>query len=86
MHISVILPSISEKTNNNPLIKTAYLTISGDAMKSGEIQLSHTLDEIRSGEIGCLLGHPESFLSTRGMKLFQYNFFHFCNMFGVCFS
>ena len=55
-----------EKTNNNPPLKTAYLTMSGDAVKSENVQLSNSLDEILTGEIGCLLGHAESFLSPKG--------------------
>ena len=55
-----------EKTNGDPPIKTAYLTMTGDCVKSGNTKLSHPVDEIRSGEIGCLLGHAESFLSTQG--------------------
>ena len=56
-----------EKTNNNPPMKTAYLTITGDAVKSDNVHLSHSLDEILTGDIGCLLGHAESFLSSRGI-------------------
>ena len=41
--------------------------MSGEAMMSEDIHLSHSLDEINSGEIGCLLGHPESFLSSKGI-------------------
>ena len=65
--ISLLKTSFSEKTKNDPPIKTAYVTMSGDAMMSEDIHLSHSLDEINSGEIGCLLGHPESFLSTKGI-------------------
>ena len=57
-----------EKTNNNPPIKTAYLTMMGDAVKSENVHLSHSLNEILTGEIGCLLGHAESFLSPRGNR------------------
>ena len=55
-----------EKTNNNPPVKTAFLTISGEAVKSGNAQLSHSLDEIKSGDIGCILGHAQSFVSAKG--------------------
>ena len=60
---------LTEKTNNNPPLKTAYLTMTGDAVKEGNAVLSHSLEEIVSGEIGCLLGHAESFLSNRGMHM-----------------
>ena len=65
---------LSEKTNTNPPIKTAYLSMTGEGMKSDNVQLSHSLDEISSGEIGCLLGHAESFLSSRGIleNMFYY--------------
>ena len=55
-----------EKTNNKPPINTAYLTMSGEAVREGNATLSHSLDEIVSGDFGCLLGHAESFLSTKG--------------------
>ena len=58
-----------EKTNNNPPVKTAFLTISGEAVKSGNAQLSHSLDEIKSGDIGCILGHAESFVSAKGVHI-----------------
>ena len=58
---------LSEKTNNNPPIKTAFLTMTGEAVKSGSAKLSHSLDEILTGDIGCLMGHAESFLSARGI-------------------
>ena len=58
---------LTEKTNSDPPIPTAYLTISGEGMKSDNVCLSHSLDEILRGDIGCLLGHAESFLSPRGM-------------------
>ena len=57
---------LSEKTNNNPPIKTAYLTMTGEAIQAGNASLSHSLDEILSGDIGCLMGHAESFLSDKG--------------------
>ena len=63
-----------EKTNNNPPIKTAYLTMTGEGIKEENASISHSLEEISSGEIGCILGHAESFLSAKGMILFsQYN-------------
>ena len=55
-----------EKTNNNPPLKTAYLTLTGDAVKSENVHLSSSLEEILTGEIGCLLGHAESFVSSKG--------------------
>ena len=58
---------LTEKTNSNPPLKTAYLTMTGDAVKEGNITVSHSLEEIVSGEIGCLLGHAESFLSNKGI-------------------
>ena len=64
-------PYHSEKTNNDPPIKSAYVTMTGDMKKSGDIQLSHSLEEIKSGDIGCLLGHSESFLSPKGKEIIQ---------------
>ena len=58
---------LCEKTNNNPPLKTAYLTMTGDAVKEGNASLSHSLDDICSGEISCILGHAESFLSVKGI-------------------
>ena len=58
---------LCEKTNNNPPLKTAYLTMSGDAVKEGNASLSQPLDDILSGEISCILGHAESFLSVKGI-------------------
>ena len=55
-----------EKTNNNPPIKTAYLTMTGEAVQAERATLSHSFDEVYSGDIGCLLGHAESFLSPPG--------------------
>ena len=63
-----------EKTNSNPPIKTAYLTMSGDAVKEENASLSHSLEEISSGEIGCILGHAESFLSSKGMILHCFHY------------
>ena len=59
-----------EKTNGNPPMNTAFLTMTGEAIKSGNANLSHSLDEIMSGEVGCILGHAESFLSIRGTFMF----------------
>ena len=38
----------------------------GETIKAQNIHLSHPLEEINSGEIDCLLGHAESFLSVKG--------------------
>ena len=57
---------LSEKTNSDPPIKTAYLTMLGDARSAKEATLSHSTEDILSGDIGCVLGHPESFLSPQG--------------------
>ena len=57
---------LTEKTNSDPPIPTAYLTMSGEGIKAENVSLSHSLDEISNGDIGCLLGHAESFLSPRG--------------------
>ena len=57
---------LCEKTNSDPPIKTAYLTMTGECVKSGNALLTHPVDEILSGQIGCLLGHAESFLSPTG--------------------
>ena len=57
---------LTEKTNSDPPIPTAYLTMSGEGMKADNVSLSHSLDEITRGDIGCLLGHAESFLSPKG--------------------
>ena len=67
IYVTLLKTSFSEKTKNNPLIKTAYVTMSGEAMMSEDFHLSHSLDEINSGEIGCLLGHTESLLSSKGI-------------------
>ena len=58
---------LCEKTNNNPPIKTAFLTMTGEAVKEDNVVLSHSVDDIYSGEIGCLVGHAESFLSSKGI-------------------
>ena len=42
----------SEKTYSNPPIKTAFLTMKGDAVKSDNVYLSHPLEQISSGDIG----------------------------------
>ena len=60
---------LNEKTNNNPPINTRFLTMTGEGMKSGKVNFSHTLDELYSGEVGCLFGHGESFLFPRGMNI-----------------
>ena len=65
---------LCEKTNNDPPMKTAYVTMTGDAVKSDSVKLSHSLDEVRSGEIGCLFGHAESFLFS---KRYTKYFLHF---------
>ena len=56
-----------EKTNCNPPIKTAFLTMSGDT-HTKEATVSHSMDELLSGEISSILGHAESFLSPKGNK------------------
>ena len=64
---------LNEKTNCNPPIKTAFLTMAGEGITSGNVKLSHSMEKLLSGEIGCLLGHGESFLSTRGNTCKQCN-------------
>ena len=59
---------LSEKTNSDLLIKTACLTMSGDALSAKEATLSYPMDGILSEDVGCLLGHAESFLSPKGEK------------------
>ena len=59
-----------EKTNGNPPMNTTFVTMTGEAIKSGNTNLSHSLDEIMSGEVGCILGDAESFLSMRGTFMF----------------
>ena len=61
---------LTEKTNSDPPIPTAYLTMSGEGMKAENVLLTHSLDEISNGDIGCLLGHAESFLSSRGISFY----------------
>ena len=56
---------LCEKTNSDPPLKTAYLTMTGEAVL-GKVSMSHSLEEIHNGEIPCLLGHAESFLSAKG--------------------
>ena len=55
-----------EKTNKDPPLKSAFLTMIGEGVKSENVSLSHDMDELISGDISCLLGHAESFLSPRG--------------------
>ena len=40
--------------------------MTGEAIKAGNVKLSHSIDEILNGEIACLLGHAESFMSDQG--------------------
>ena len=54
-----------EKTNTNPVLKTAFLTVAGEGVKEGNISMSHDLNELLSGAIRCLLGHSESFMSIK---------------------
>ena len=46
---------LSEKTNSDLLIKTACLTMSGDALSAKEATLSYPMDVILSEDVGCLL-------------------------------
>ena len=55
-----------EKTNTDPVLKTAFLTVAGEGVKEGNISMSHDLNELQSGAIPCLLGHSESFMSIKG--------------------
>ena len=48
--------------------------MTGEGVKSDNVKLSHSVDEIISGDIGCLMGHAESFLSSRGIY-FDYKCF-----------
>ena len=64
---------LKEKTNSNPLLKTAFLTISGEGVTEENTALSHDLHELKSGNISCLLGHAESFLSPRGKTFSEEN-------------
>ena len=61
---------LHEKTNNNPVLNTAYLTMNGEAVKTGDVKLSHSLEELLSEDISCLLGHAESFMSVKGNVVF----------------
>ena len=54
-----------------PPIPTAYLTMSGKGMKAENVLLTHSLEEISNGDIGCLFGHTESFLSSRGISFYS---------------
>ena len=60
---------LSEKTNNHPPLKTAFLTMAGEGIKAGNVSLSHDFSELLSGDIPCLLGHAESFLSPKGIPI-----------------
>ena len=57
---------LCEKTNSDPPLKTAYLTMTGEAVL-GKVSMSHSVEEINKGDIPCLLGHAESFLSAKGI-------------------
>ena len=57
---------LSEKTNKRDMLKSAYLTMTGESVKQGNAVLSSPVEKIISGEITYLYGHPESFLSIKG--------------------
>ena len=59
------------KTNSDPPLRTAYLTMKGEAVQSEKVSLSHSQEELFSGDIPCLLGHAESFLSCKGKEIVQ---------------
>ena len=50
-------------------MKSAYITMTGEDIKSGKVSLSHSAEELNSGEVSFLLGHAESFLSSKGKTL-----------------
>ena len=62
---------LSEKTSDKKsLASSAYLTMTGEDLKKGEANLSVSEEELLSGNIMYLYGHPESFLSTKGGSLY----------------
>ena len=54
-----------EKTKSNSTLKSAFITMTGQGLKSDNVTLSQFYVEYKSGDIGCLLGHTESFLSPK---------------------
>ena len=45
---------------------SAYLTLTGENIVKGNAVLSSSSEDIESGEVCFLYGHPESFLSVKG--------------------
>ena len=58
---------LSEKTFSNKNSSEAYLTMTGEDLKKGDAVLSAGVEDIVSGDVRVLYGHPESFLSPKGI-------------------
>ena len=63
---NILSEKTSSKTNSN--FKSAYLTMTGEDVKNGDASLSLSREEVVRGDILYLYGHPESFLSSKGLK------------------
>ena len=57
---------LCEKTNKNSSKISAYLTMTGEDVKQGDSKLTCSLEELLTGDLLFLYGHPESFLSSKG--------------------
>ena len=56
-----------EEKLKDPLVKTGVISMTGDlkySIKDEDVFLSEPLSQFKSGDITCLLGHPESWLTS----------------------
>ena len=69
------LSAIMNEKLKNPIVKTAVLTMrgklknDGDGDEEDEAELNCLEDDVLDGEYPVLIGHPESWGSTRGQRL-----------------
>ena len=57
---------LCEKTDEP---NSAFLTLTGENIVKGTAELSTPIEDIKSGQISFLYGHPESFLSAKGISI-----------------
>ena len=67
------LSSLMEEKLKNPPISTGFISMCGDLKYSSEYDdsssTSRPIDHFKDGEIKCILGHPESFISASAKEI-----------------
>ena len=64
-----------EKSSDSGVFRSAHLTMTGESLLEGNAVLSCSMDDALNGAITCIYGHPESFMSSKGTLICQFNIF-----------